>query len=83
LECAAAVVEVNASQRFVIPTGAGMGLSPTQGDEKRLGLATTLYEPLPFPIVIPSVTRVSYVPAVTSATHVVLFNENHMKRTEA
>jgi hypothetical protein len=26
-----------------------MGLRPTQGNEKRLGPASTLYEPLPFP----------------------------------
>ena len=29
--------------RFVISTGGVMGLRPTQGDEKRLGSATTLY----------------------------------------
>jgi hypothetical protein len=26
-----------------------MGVRPTQGNEKRLGPASTLYEPLPFP----------------------------------
>jgi hypothetical protein len=35
--------------KIVISTGGVMGLRPTQGNEKRLGPASTLYEPLPFP----------------------------------
>ena len=31
-----------------------MGLRPTQGDEKRLGPATTLYETVALPFVIPT-----------------------------
>jgi hypothetical protein len=59
-----------------------MGLRPTQGDEKRLGPATTLYEPSPSPC-HPERTRISYFTALTRATYVVLPKENHMQLTEA
>jgi hypothetical protein len=42
-----------------------MGLRPTQGDEKRLGPATTLYEPSPSPC-HPERSRISYFTALTS-----------------
>jgi hypothetical protein len=39
-----------------------MRLGPTQGDEKRLGPATTLYRTVPLPFVIPSAGEGSAVP---------------------
>jgi hypothetical protein len=54
-----------------------------QGDEKRLGLATVLYGTVALSFVIPSVPRISYFTALTSATYVVLPKENHMQLTEA
>jgi hypothetical protein len=60
-----------------------MGLWPTQGDEKRLGPATTLYATVALSFVIPERTRISYFTALTSATYVVLPQENHMQLAEA
>jgi hypothetical protein len=39
-----------------------MGRRPTQGDEKRLGPATTLYRTVALPFVIPSAAEGSAVP---------------------
>jgi hypothetical protein len=38
------VLTAFSDNKFVISTGAVMGLRPSQGDEKRLGAATTVYE---------------------------------------
>jgi hypothetical protein len=48
--------------KFVISTGVAMGLRPTQGDEKRLGPATTLYGTVALSFVIPSEAEGSAVP---------------------
>jgi hypothetical protein len=48
--------------KIVIPTGVVMGLWPTQGDEKRLGPATTLYGTVALSFVIPSEAEGSAVP---------------------
>ena len=42
-----------------------MGLGPTQGDEKRLGAATTLYATVALSFVIPSVAEGSAVPSTS------------------
>jgi hypothetical protein len=42
------------TRRIVISTGGVMGLRPTQGDEKRLGPATTFYGTVALSFVIPS-----------------------------
>jgi hypothetical protein len=42
---------------MLIPTGGVMGLRPTQGDEKRLGSATTLYGAVALSFVIPKRSR--------------------------
>jgi hypothetical protein len=60
-----------------------MGLWPTEGDEKRLGPATTFYGTVALSFVIPSVPRISYFTALATATYVVLPKENHMQLTEA
>jgi hypothetical protein len=52
-------------------------------DLKRLGAATTLYEPPPFPFCHPERTRISCLTALTAATYVVLSKENHMQSIEA
>ena len=48
--------------QFVISTGAYPGLWPIQGDEKRLGPATTLYRTIAVSFVIPSEAEGSAVP---------------------
>ena len=59
-----------------------MGLWPTQGDEKRLGLATTLYGTVALSFVIPSVPGFPTSPLSPGTTYVVLLEENHMQLTE-
>jgi hypothetical protein len=58
-----------------------MGLWPIQGDEKRLGSATTLYGTVALSFVIPSVP--GFPTSLNSTTYVVLPKENHMQLTEA
>jgi hypothetical protein len=60
-----------------------MGLRPTQGDEKRLGPATTLYGTVALSFVIPSVPGFPTSPLSLETTYVVLPKENHMQLTEA
>jgi hypothetical protein len=48
--------------KFVISTGVVMGLRPTQGDEKRLGPATTLYLTVALSFVISTEAEGSAVP---------------------
>jgi len=60
-----------------------MGLWPTQGDEKRLGPATTLLGTVALSFVIPSVPGFPTSPLLPATTHVVLPSENHMQLTEA
>jgi hypothetical protein len=60
-----------------------MGLRPTQGDEKRRGPATTLYETVAFSFVIPSEAEFPTSPLSPATTYVVLRKENHMQFTEA
>jgi hypothetical protein len=50
-------MEASSSNRMLIPTGGVMGLRPTQGDEKRLGSATTLYGAVALSFVIPKRSR--------------------------
>jgi hypothetical protein len=40
-------------------------------------------QPPPSPFVIPERTRISYLTALTTATYVVLYKENHMQSIEA
>ena len=60
-----------------------MDLGPTQGDEKRLGPATTLYGAVALSFVIPSVPGFPTSPLSPAATYVVLPKENHIQLTEA
>ena len=60
-----------------------MGLPPTQGDEKRLGSATTLYGAVALSFVIPSVPGFPTSLLSPATTYVVLPKENHMQLTEA
>jgi hypothetical protein len=60
-----------------------MGLRPTQGDEKPLGPATTLYGTDALSFVIPSVPGFPTSPLSPATTYVVLPKENHMHLTEA
>jgi hypothetical protein len=50
------------SGKLLISTGGIMGLRPTQGNEKRLGPATTLYGTVAVSFVIPSVAEGPAVP---------------------
>jgi hypothetical protein len=60
-----------------------MGLRPTQGDEKSLRPATTLYRTVAPSFVIPSVPGFPTSPLSPATTHVVLSKENHTQLTEA
>ena len=60
-----------------------MGLWPTQGDEKRLGSAATLYEAVALSFVIPSEAGFPTSPLSPATTYVVLSKENHMQLIEA
>src|SRR6266700_6665454 len=59
------------------------GLRPTQGDEKSLRPATTLYRTVAFSFVIPSVPGFPTSQLPPATTHVVLSKENHTQLTEA
>ena len=60
-----------------------MGLWPIQGDEERLGPATTLSATITLSFVIPSVPGFPTSPLSPATTYVVLPKENHMQLTEA
>jgi hypothetical protein len=60
-----------------------MGQRPTQGDEKSLRPATTLYRTVALSFVIPSEPRFPTSPLSPATTHVVLRKENHTQLTEA
>ena len=60
-----------------------MGLRPTQGDEKCLGPATTLYGTVALSFVIPSVPGFPAALLSSATPDVVLFKENHTQPTEA
>ena len=53
---------ISPRHQSVTSTGGAMGLWPTQGDEKRLGSATTLHQTAALPFVIPSEAEGSAVP---------------------
>jgi hypothetical protein len=59
------------------------GPAAHQGDEKRLGPATTLCGTVALAFVIPSVPGFPTSPLSAATTYVVLLKENHMQLTEA
>jgi hypothetical protein len=58
---------------FVIPTGGVMGLWPTQGDEKRLGPATTFYATVALSFVISTEAYPDFLPRCTGQGRVCAF----------
>src|SRR6266702_6525131 len=60
-----------------------MGEALTQGDEKSLRPATTLYRTIALSFVIPSVPGFPTSPLSPATSHVVLRKENHTQLTEA